>query len=133
MENLEFPVNVAVYGTLRSGYGNHALIQDSTLIGSGKTKDRFTLTASGIPFVTKGLDEGLSNVKVEVYSVETPHELRDLDGLEGHPSWYKREITTIVLEDGTEVDAWLYFNEPGGVVVESGDYADYRKQNVRSW
>lgn len=135
MEQLNFPVNVAVYGTLRSGYGNHALIENSSLVGVGKTKEQFTLTASGIPFVTKGLNEGLSNVTVEVYSVETESDLRNLDGLEGHPNWYRRELTTIVLEDDSEVEAWLYFNEPGGSIIASGDYADYRRkrESVHSW
>lgn len=129
MEKLNFPQNVAVYGTLRSGYSNHGLISrgNTDTVGSGETVNLHTLTASGIPFVKK--DGGKHKVKVEVYQVNDKETMDRLDSLEGHPRWYRREQTPVELEDGSVVDAWLYFNEDeGSVVVESGDYSDYARR-----
>lgn len=131
--DLKFPVNVAVYGTLREGYGNHTLIASGNTdkVGKGLTVGFHTLTASGIPFVKK--DTGETRVVVEVYQVNDIETLNRLDSLEGHPRWYKREIEKVELEDGSTVDAWLYFNEDqGSVVVQSGDYNDYTQLARRS-
>lgn len=131
MSNMEFPVKLAVYGTLRSGFGNHGLISsgNTSPVGIGKTVGLHTLTASGIPFVLK--DGGDHRVVVEVFEVNDQETLRRLDGLEGHPRWYCREIEQVELEDGTIVDAWLYFNkEQAGTVITSGDYADYRRRTT---
>lgn len=131
MDNITFPVNLAVYGTLRKGWGNHGLISrgNTEEVGRGRTVGLHTLTASGIPFVKK--NGGTHRVVVEVFQVNDADTLRDLDGLEGHPRWYKREIEQIELEDGSIVDAWLYFNEDqASTVVTSGDYADYSRPRV---
>jgi len=37
--------------------------------------------------------------------------LADLDKLEGHPRWYKREIIPIKLKSGKVVNCWVYFND----------------------
>ena len=34
---------VAVYGTLKRGYGNHMLLADSVFIGEGYTEDKYPL------------------------------------------------------------------------------------------
>ena len=34
---------IAVYGTLRQGYGNHPVLGKSPLIGSGWTKEKYKL------------------------------------------------------------------------------------------
>lgn len=116
-----------VYGTLRSGYGNHSVMpSNSKFIGNGKTVEMFRLTASGIPFVSKS--EALHRVTGEVYEVTESAMTGPLDRLEGHPGFYTRELTPIELEDGTTEDAWLYFCESkGNTLIESGDYADYRR------
>lgn len=133
-DNLKFPLNIAVYGTLREGFGNHGLISrgDTEKVGKGKTVGFHTLTAHGIPFVKK--DTGDHRVVVEVYQVNDLETLSDLDSLEGHPRWYKREIEKIELEDGSVVDAWLYFNEEQApTVITSGDYEDYRQKRSYSY
>ena len=80
-------IYVACYGTLRPGFGNNRLLVDSEHIGTGKTIEKYTLRASGIPFVSK---DPLHSVVVDVYKVDEPT-LKNLDSLEGHPEWYKRE------------------------------------------
>lgn len=126
-------MKIAVYGTLRAAYGNHRLIQGrSTFIGKGLTVDRHGLYASGIPFVVQ--NDNKSRIVVEVYEVPEKH-MSSVDGLEGHPDWYQRRITPVELEDGEVVEAWLYFmdlteeHKRRNTFIESGDYADYRKEN----
>jgi gamma-glutamylaminecyclotransferase len=99
---------VAVYGTLKQGHGNHERhLSDSYYTGSGSTKDKLPLVISGLPYLFKKPGVG-HHVEVEVYQV-TDAVLRALDGLEGHPNWYRRESTTIELDSGGSIEAWVYF------------------------
>lgn len=119
---------IAVYGTLRKGFGNHRVLGDSTLVGTGKTVEKLKMTAAGIPFVTR--NEEVSNITVEVYDVSDA-QLPRVDGLEGYNpnnhegSWYKRTpIQVMIGED--EVTASIYFGDKdAATVIASGDYADY--------
>ena len=79
-----------VYGTLRSGYGNHRLLEGSILEGRGVIPGR--LYVCGLPYYK---NEGTGDVHGELYRV-TDETLRRLDALEGHrehnpeTSFYKR-------------------------------------------
>ena len=120
---------IAVYGTLREGFGNNRLMQGSKLIGTGLTVHSHSMYASGIPYVVE--NGGQSRIKVEVYEV-SDRDLPSIDSLEGHPRWYQRRETPVELENGEVVDAWLYFMDIPEErrkelnLIESGDYADYR-------
>lgn len=120
---------IAVYGTLRKGFGNHRVLGNSKLIDSGWTKEKYKLTASGIPFVNP--NEQVSKVRVEVYEVEDS-QLPRVDSLEGYDpknhegSWYKRTPIPVVLDNGNEIEASIYFaDKNANTVIESGDYNDY--------
>ena len=124
-------MKIAVYGTLRQGFSNHGVLGDSTLVGTGLTKEKFKLTARGIPFVTR--NEQISNVKVEVYEVSDA-QLPVVDGLEGYNpnnhegSWYKRTPIQVTLEDVGDVEASIYLgDDDASTIIESGDYADYQR------
>lgn len=96
---------IAVYGSLKKGFGNHRLIEGSMFIDSGFTKPEYTMySLGGFP----GLHIGKDSVLVEVYLVDNKTVLPLLDSLEGHPTWYKRTLETVNLFDGVQVDAWLY-------------------------
>jgi len=123
-------MRVAVYGTLRQGYDNNGVLGDSVKIGLGWTKDKYQLSASGIPFVHPDIAD--TPVRVEVYEV-TDAQMPRVDGLEGYNpnnhegSWYKRVPVEIVLDNGVEIEASVYFNEEEGAeIIKTGDYADYR-------
>jgi gamma-glutamylaminecyclotransferase len=63
--------------------------------------------------------------KGELYAV-APQCLAELDELEEHPNWYRREPAEIAMDDGGRVTAWLYFfPQPRGELIPSGDYADF--------
>lgn len=101
---------VAVYGTLKRGYGNHrAYLEDSKFMGKGKTKDKYPLLIDGLPYLVNRRGKG-HNVEVELYKVDDDT-LRRLDALEGHPNWYERKQIPIRLSGGVEVTAWIYFND----------------------
>ena len=128
---------VAVYGTLKRGHGNHrAYLEDSKFMGRGKTKDKYPLVVSGLPYLIEKKGKG-HNVEVEVYKVDD-ETLNRLDILEGHPDWYKRKQIDIKLTTGAVVSAWIYFNlsqsEQGHVYHKSyTHHAKPRKAPITSW
>ena len=116
---------IFVYGTLRKGFHNHRLLKNSTFIGKGRTKKKYKMTVNGIPFVSE--KEGISHIVGEVYEVDEKT-LKRLDILESHPDWYERKKVKIILENGKEIEAWLYFNEisEGNNIIYSGDFTDLK-------
>lgn len=98
---------VAVYGTLKSGHGNHdRLMGKAKFLGTGETFTKYPMVVSGIPYLIDRAGKG-HHVKVEVYRVTT-EELRKLDILEGHPDWYVRTALTIKMDKGSTLTAWVY-------------------------
>jgi gamma-glutamylcyclotransferase (GGCT)/AIG2-like uncharacterized protein YtfP len=138
---------VAVYGTLRRGYGNHSLLGDSPLVGVGRTVKEFLMLASGFPVCLENDDSGTptTQVTVEVYDVglsSNPEQImRRLDNLEGHPDWYERKETEcLVTPEGWNAQIhtrpWMYIM-PGTrddfrswTHVPSGDYSEFRERRT---
>ena len=112
-------VRVFVYGTLRGGEANHALLAASRRVGEGRTEPRYTLVSLGaFPAMVQG---GKTAVVGEVYEVDAVT-LAALDQLEGHPSFYRRRL--IRLADGDEVQAYLLSAQQviGRPLIPSGDW-----------
>jgi len=105
---------VAVYGSLKEGYGNHRLLLSSDKMGEDWVEGWQMYSLGGFPAIVKGN----SKVKVEIYSVDEETFSR-LDRLEGYPSFYDREQVKTV-----QGDAWIYFHhyKPNAPVVEDGDW-----------
>lgn len=100
---------IAVYGTLKRGGSNeHVLEADNGIfVGAGTTKAKYTMFGGwGFPRV---IDSGrpLSNIHVEVYEVDS---MDNMDRLEGHPDFFCRKPTRVVLSSGKVVDVWMYFH-----------------------
>ena len=113
---------VFVYGTLKEGHGNHSFLRNSIFIGEGATKNKYIMFKLGIPYVSEKYEH--SHIQGEVYKV-TPKIMRHIDLLEGHPNWYYRKPVDIVLEDGKEKLAYIYFNNTmngSELIVENGMY-----------
>ena len=91
---------VAVYGTLKQGRSNHALMRDSQLVAETVLDGYIMYSAGGFPVVYRA-DEG--TITVEVYEVDPKVVSLNLDPLEGHPHWYRREKV-----DTPVGKAWLY-------------------------
>lgn len=103
---------LAVYGTLKKGRGNNHLLDNDCFefVGKGKTVQKYPMIAYGVPFVSEKPGHGY-NIEVEVYRILDVKGMADVDSLESHPSWYVRKTTSIELEDGEQIAAWLYFND----------------------
>lgn len=115
-------MNIFVYGTLMSGFGNNRLLSGSKFIGNAITKEKYTMRSRGIPFVNE--NKPTSNIHGEVYKVDKPT-LSQLDSLEGHPNWYYRKEIDLEMEDGSEIVAEIYFNDDKSCsIVESGKYRE---------
>ena len=98
--------HVFVYGTLKQGYGNHRILSSSKLIGPGKTTEgQYIMLDGGYPMVLKG---GQFNVKGELYEIDSPVTLRNLDWLEGVPNLYTRETVHVRLDNGDVVESYMY-------------------------
>jgi len=101
---------VAVYGTLKRGHSNSQhYLRSSRFVGSGVTQDKYPLVISGLPYLLSNKGIG-HNVEVDVFRVDD-NVFTSLDQLEGHPIWYRREETPIKMDDGSVVNAWVYFND----------------------
>lgn len=100
---------VAVYGTLKKGYSNYwnYLSGASSFVGRGTTNDKYPLVIKGLPYLINKKGAG-HNVSVDVFRV-TDRVFKNLDALEGHPNWYRRELVPIKMKNKL-VTAWLYFN-----------------------
>ena len=97
---------LAVYGTLKLGGSNHTTFLDNAkFIGNGETTQNFNMKKMG------GYPGGYrttirpEKIAVEVFEVDT---FTHLDYLEGHPSFFIREIEEITLDNGDVVHAWMY-------------------------
>jgi gamma-glutamylcyclotransferase (GGCT)/AIG2-like uncharacterized protein YtfP len=125
-----------VYGTLRRGGANHALLAHARFLGPATTVDRYALFVDGIPFLAPA--PAVHRVRGEVFAVDADT-LAAVDRLEGHPVWYERRPVAVVLDAATKAaraaagsafgDAprplacETYFNDrPTGALSPNGDY-----------
>ena len=111
---------IFVYGTLKKGCVNHHFLAGAEFLGPGVTKEKYALYVGEYPCVIKS--EKISNIYGEIYKIG-PVMLGRIDFLEGHPLEYQREKAKIIMDNGTEIDSWLYFkNEKSGTLVADGRY-----------
>lgn len=109
---------VFVYGTLKQGLSNHFFLRDARFLGRAQTVERYALYEDEIPIVTRS--QAVSPIQGEVYEV-TEKMLHHLDVLEQHPEFYRREQVAVLLEDGSQLQAWLYFSpDPKGSLLPEG-------------
>jgi gamma-glutamylcyclotransferase (GGCT)/AIG2-like uncharacterized protein YtfP len=99
---------VAVYGTLKRGFGNHGLINKPCKYAGYTMVD--SITGYGFPRMKLG-----NNFKlyVEVYELDST-ELSMVDRLEGYqegvkPTFYHRKVTTVTnIDTGDTEDVFIY-------------------------
>jgi gamma-glutamylaminecyclotransferase len=114
---------VFVYGTLRKGGKYNAALRDAIFLGSAQTQEQYALYRAEYARLVK--QESVSPITGEVYQVN-PSTLSYLDEIEEHPDVYCREQVQVILENGQQVWAWVYFYpQPIGILEPSGDYAQH--------
>jgi gamma-glutamylcyclotransferase (GGCT)/AIG2-like uncharacterized protein YtfP len=127
-------VLMAVYGTLREGFGNWRHYLDNEhcqLLGVMKTEPIFTMISlGGFPGI---LENGKTAMTVEIFRVNSTEVERGLDRLEGYPSFYNK--TTIETPWGIAnmyiLNAGDRYND-GRSIVESGDWKEYCQERYKS-
>lgn len=104
---------IAVYGTLKYGYGNHRLLRRARYLGESYVGDVAIINAYAFPYAVplRG-----AKAKVEVYEVNDA-ELKMTDKLEGHPTWYCREEVDTIYGK-----AWMYLQEFNQMVNQIQEY-----------
>ncbi len=112
---------IFVYGSLRQGHGNHHLLEGAYCYGTGTTVDKYAMyVVSGYPYVTSS--ETRYPIVGELYAIDDER-LETLDRMEGHPRYYVRRETAVVVENKGYM-AWMYFRDPYGVLMQTGDFND---------
>lgn len=112
---------IAVYGSLKRGYGNHALLRNSRLIRSQVINIPFTMIDLGaFPGLIRNNND--NQYFVEIYEV-TPEVYRTIETLEGYPNFYTKH--SFDLED-EEIEIYV-LNE------QNYNYNNYPKVNRQSW
>jgi gamma-glutamylcyclotransferase (GGCT)/AIG2-like uncharacterized protein YtfP len=111
---------VAVYGSLRKGLGNHHILGLSSFLGEVKEKvPAKMISLGGFPGLLKAEEE--ADLTYEVYKV-TDSILDRLDRLEGHPSFYKRELIDTPLGE-----AWIYWLQEERINREEVEHGDWKR------
>lgn len=120
-----------VYGTLKKAYGNNRLLEGAEFLGEAVTLFHdYHMVSRGIPMVYQ-LPTGKGfHVGGELYSV--PDALvPNIDRLEGHPRWYRRELIDVLTPNTTQAtQAWMYImqgevrdhNSDDSLMIEGGVY-----------
>lgn len=95
-----------VYGTLKKGqYFHEKYLAQAHFLGVGFTSPDYSLYVGAQPHLIRELSD--RPVKGELYLVSNDV-LHAVDGLEGHPVVYRRELVECLSEDGTPTMAWAY-------------------------
>lgn len=121
---------VAVYGSLRKGFGNHNYyLRDKELVGEARLPYwRMYAYCDRYPAITRS-EFKEDHVSVEVYRVDAETTYA-LDSLEGYPGFYNRTIV-----DTPFGPAFIYYMEPyeveGRHLIPNGDWSTYGR-NVQS-
>jgi len=111
---------VAVYGTLKQFYHNHRVMPSgSELVGLGVGVGKM-VSLGGFPGILK---DTLGSYTCELWSVT---DITPLDRLEGNGSFYTREKRPIILDDGDEVEAWVY-------MLPADEYNEYETVELGVW
>lgn len=116
-----FKHKVFVYGTLKQGGSNHALLKDSTLFTEYKTEAKYTMVSLGsFPGL---IEHGNTPIHGEIYEVDSAT-LARLDHLEGYyasmpeHSLYLRETMATMYGD-----VYVYtLNMPDEYIIPTGKW-----------
>ena len=95
---------LAVYGTLKKGFGNYLSdLQNATYLGRVTTIKKYRLVIVGYPCLLPFNGEG-HQIVVDLFEIDTSTLIK-IDALEEHPRVYQRK--KITMSNGAS--AWIYF------------------------
>lgn len=119
----EVDTKLFVYGTLKKGFGNHAVIEsiDSKFLDFGMIKGYDIYSLGAFPAVKDSNDKE-SFVMGELYHMDN---LLATDMLEGYPHMYNRKKTNVYTRDNGIQEAWVY--------IYNGDLKDKKPLESKEW
>jgi len=110
---------VAVYGSLRDGFGNEGFLDDANYLGDSLVSGFQMYSLGAFPAcVPKEGDQ----VYTEVYEIDMAT-LEGLDMLEGYPNFYDRQIVDTLF--GEALMYYMPVKPKGSTKVPTGDWADF--------
>lgn len=116
---------VAVYGSLREGFGNHRILEGSEKLGTHWVPGYEMFSLGAFP----GVRKGNTHVFTEVYAVDKPT-MERLDLLEGYHGEGETNFYDRVEVDTPHGAAYMYTLEghryKESEPVESGNWAHYK-------
>lgn len=101
-------IKVAVYGSLKRGLGNYLTMEraEGQFVSTAISDFNVVMDGNSYPYINEASNG--HPMEVEIFDVPKGN-LKVLDWLEGHPTFYKREVRSFILEDGSKIEAWVYF------------------------
>ncbi len=124
-----------VYGTLRKDSGNPwqaYLERHADYLGAGSFQGKLYDLGSfpGVVASHSGADRVFGDVYRLHYPEETLPRLDEYEGCLGRDALYCRKVATVLLDNGEEVQAWVYLLNHrllGAEPIEKGDWLEYVK------
>jgi gamma-glutamylcyclotransferase (GGCT)/AIG2-like uncharacterized protein YtfP len=116
---------VAVYGTLKQGWGNHRLLAESTFVKDDVITSAVLYDLGPFPGAKQTEDKN-DSIQVEVYEVDDAT-FRQLDSLEGyyadHPTQGLYNRVEVITVTGLPVWTYIYNGDVSGSgVVDKGNW-----------
>jgi len=123
---------IAVYGTLKQGWGNHRLLDKDPLYKGYVGVDR--VAGHGFPIMKLG---NKYKLLVEVYEVDD-EELRRVDALEGYreghtPHFYNRVLTYVTNIENGSVEQVFIYEYVSDVADNTNEICYETYPNILSW
>ena len=112
MENVEYPLKVFVYGTLKRGGSNHDVMvrAGGTFLCEAKTTELRKLIVTHLPFLCDGHAPDGFQVEGEIFEIPDARGLDLIDTLEGNGSFYQRRLEDFIkLDSLNKHSAWVYY------------------------
>ena len=112
MENVEYPLKVFVYGTLKRGGSNHDVMvrAGGTFLSEAKTAELRKLIVTHLPFLCDGHATDGYQVEGEIFEISDAKGLDLIDTLESNGSFYQRRLDDFNETDSAnEHTAWVYY------------------------
>ncbi len=105
---------IFVYGTLRRGAENHALVAHARRAEPARARGRIFWLPAGYPALVPGEGEGAGAVEGELLEFDgavLDATLRALDAFEGEGELYLRREIEVETASGRRIVAWAYVND----------------------
>ncbi len=109
-----------IYGSLKKGFTNHHMMQDSKYKATATTIDKhamFQEQGACYPYLVNSTDERYHHIEGELYEVDYATTLK-LDIFEDAPSYYYRDIIEVETSAGVIEKAQVYFIKDTKIPVD---------------